>query len=556
MLAAVPRAADAGRAHARARGHACCWSPTRSSCTRSGSCSRAARASASRRFGPVLARGCAGRVWLRETAGDDPRRPARRRAGAAPGVRVGPAGVAARQPLGRPARRAADDLGPGGGRRRRARRRPCRPASRRRSRSRPRVLAGGARGRAMASQVPVAVDASGACGLVALGTLVAGVVRYRSAMAPWERRPAYAQRPPAGARGRSASVTRSHDLTTRTLVMGILNRTPDSFYDHGATFALDDLLRASRAARDRGRRPPRRRRREGRAGPGGRRGRGAGPGRADDRGAARPPRRRRSRSTPGGLRCSTRPAGPAPSSATTSAASPTRIPRGRGRARRVGRRDAHPAAPARPRPRAALRRPLGDVPAFLLDRAARAEAAGLASDQIAIDAGLDLGKTPAMSAVLLRESDVLASSRVHAAALGVEQAVPRRAARPRDRRPPGRVARRRRLRRRARLPHRAGPRRRRERQGLPDDRGDPAGRASRSPGVGVRSAVSVHLVKGDDPILRADALEAVLTETLRRRRPDPRARGLQDPGPRELRGRAPVAPTPASRPSRRCVNAA
>ncbi len=33
---------------------------------------------------------------------------------------------------------------------------------------------------------------------------------------------------------------------------------------------------------------------------------------------------------------------------------------------------------------------------------------GLAVDQIAIDAGLDLGKTPVMSSVLLRESDVLA----------------------------------------------------------------------------------------------------------------------------------------------------
>src|SRR5207248_9213312 len=33
------------------------------------------------------------------------------------------------------------------------------------------------------------------------------------------------------------------DLTTRTLVMGILNRTPDSFYDHGATCELGALLR-------------------------------------------------------------------------------------------------------------------------------------------------------------------------------------------------------------------------------------------------------------------------------------------------------------------------
>ena len=32
------------------------------------------------------------------------------------------------------------------------------------------------------------------------------------------------------------------DLRTRALVMGILNRTPDSFYDKGATYALDTLL--------------------------------------------------------------------------------------------------------------------------------------------------------------------------------------------------------------------------------------------------------------------------------------------------------------------------
>ena len=32
------------------------------------------------------------------------------------------------------------------------------------------------------------------------------------------------------------------DLTSRTLVMGILNRTPDSFFDKGLTFELDSLL--------------------------------------------------------------------------------------------------------------------------------------------------------------------------------------------------------------------------------------------------------------------------------------------------------------------------
>ena len=47
-----------------------------------------------------------------------------------------------------------------------------------------------------------------------------------------------------------------------------------------------------------------------------------------------------------------------------------------------------------------------DVTEFLLERARRAEAAGLVAEQIVLDAGLDLGKTPAQSAVLLRESAV------------------------------------------------------------------------------------------------------------------------------------------------------
>ncbi len=35
---------------------------------------------------------------------------------------------------------------------------------------------------------------------------------------------------------------RTYDITTRALVMGVLNRTPDSFYAPAATFALDALL--------------------------------------------------------------------------------------------------------------------------------------------------------------------------------------------------------------------------------------------------------------------------------------------------------------------------
>jgi dihydropteroate synthase len=37
------------------------------------------------------------------------------------------------------------------------------------------------------------------------------------------------------------------DVTDRAVVMGILNRTPDSFYDKGATYALDDLIRRAEA---------------------------------------------------------------------------------------------------------------------------------------------------------------------------------------------------------------------------------------------------------------------------------------------------------------------
>ncbi len=52
---------------------------------------------------------------------------------------------------------------------------------------------------------------------------------------------------------------------------------------------------------------------------------------------------------------------------------------------------------------------VGDVTAFLLERAGRAEAVGLRAEQIVVDAGLDLGKSPAQSAVLLRESAVHAA---------------------------------------------------------------------------------------------------------------------------------------------------
>jgi len=51
---------------------------------------------------------------------------------------------------------------------------------------------------------------------------------------------------------------------------------------------------------------------------------------------------------------------------------------------------------------------VGAVKEFLLDRAGRARAAGIPAERIIVDAGLDLGKTAAQSLALLRSSAVLA----------------------------------------------------------------------------------------------------------------------------------------------------
>jgi dihydropteroate synthase len=50
---------------------------------------------------------------------------------------------------------------------------------------------------------------------------------------------------------------------------------------------------------------------------------------------------------------------------------------------------------------------VGEVVEFLADRAGQAESCGIARQRIVIDAGLDLGKTPAMSLELLHHSDAL-----------------------------------------------------------------------------------------------------------------------------------------------------
>ncbi|MGQ0743944.1 MAG: dihydropteroate synthase [Acidimicrobiales bacterium] len=52
---------------------------------------------------------------------------------------------------------------------------------------------------------------------------------------------------------------------------------------------------------------------------------------------------------------------------------------------------------------------VADVAGFLVDRAERAQRAGMSPDKIILDAGLDLGKTPAQSLSLLRASPALAA---------------------------------------------------------------------------------------------------------------------------------------------------
>jgi dihydropteroate synthase len=202
---------------------------------------------------------------------------------------------------------------------------------------------------------------------------------------------------------------RVHDLGTRTLVMGILNRTPDSFYDHGATFALDSFLRRADEIVT-----------EGadivdvggvKAGPGDE----VSEGEELDR-VVGPIEALHDRFDVA-ISCDTWRAGVLDAACTAGAVVGNDIS-GFGDPDYLRVAAKHGASVVathiRLKPRVADPEPhyddlLGDVTAFLLDRAAQAQAAGLAPEQISLDAGLDLGKTPAQSAVLLRESGALAS---------------------------------------------------------------------------------------------------------------------------------------------------
>jgi dihydropteroate synthase len=200
-----------------------------------------------------------------------------------------------------------------------------------------------------------------------------------------------------------------HDLTSRTLVMGILNRTPDSFYDHGATFELDSLLQRAALLVEQG---------ADILDVGGVK---AGPGppvdEAEELDRVVAPIAALHERFDIAISCDTWRASVLDEACKAGAVVGNDIS-GFGDPGFLGVAAAHGASvvathirlqPRVPDPEPRYDDLLADVTAVLLERAARAEAAGLGRDQIALDAGLDLGKTPAQSAVLLRESAALAS---------------------------------------------------------------------------------------------------------------------------------------------------
>ena len=203
--------------------------------------------------------------------------------------------------------------------------------------------------------------------------------------------------------------SRQYDLATRSLVMGILNRTPDSFFDRGEFFALDATMRRAEQLVD-----------EGadildvggvKAGP------GPDVGEPEELDRVIP------------AVAAVRARFDVPISVDTWRSEVARAAYAAGA--EIGNDISgfadpdylHVSAKAgatvvathiRLQPRVPDPEPrYGDVVAavceFLADRARRAEAAGVPAERIVVDAGLDLGKTWQQSLELLRRSDALAA---------------------------------------------------------------------------------------------------------------------------------------------------
>jgi len=199
------------------------------------------------------------------------------------------------------------------------------------------------------------------------------------------------------------------DVTRRTLVMGILNRTPDSFFDRGATYELDNLLHKAEQLVEQG---------ADILDVGGVK---AGPGpeveEAEELDRVVGPIEALAQRFDVAISCDTWRASVLDAACAVGAVIGNDIS-GFGDPdylRVAAKHDASVVAthirlkPRVPDPEPHYDDLLGDVTEFLLDRAHQAEAAGLARNQISIDAGLDLGKSELQSAVLLRESDALAA---------------------------------------------------------------------------------------------------------------------------------------------------
>jgi dihydropteroate synthase len=228
-------------------------------------------------------------------------------------------------------------------------------------------------------------------------------------MAAAPEAPTPAEAAPTGSSGHLLDLggTR-YDLTHRALVMGILNRTPDSFYDKGATFQLDQLYaRAEQLVAegadllDIG-------------------GVKAGPGpevtESEELERVVPVVRELVRRFDVPLSVDTWRAAVARASYAEGACMGNDISG-------LGDPDYAPAAAEfgaavvithiRLKPRVADPEPhyddvVTEVGAFLTQRAVTALAAGMPAERIVLDAGLDLGKTAEQSLTLLRASDVLA----------------------------------------------------------------------------------------------------------------------------------------------------
>ncbi len=198
-----------------------------------------------------------------------------------------------------------------------------------------------------------------------------------------------------------------YDITERALVMGILNRTPDSFYDRVATWDFDAFLRAAEALvaegadfLDVG-------------------GVKAGPGpevtEAEELDRVVPAVAALAERFDLPLSVDTFRAAVAAEAYAAGAvvgndisgfADPAYLPAAAAAGASVVATHVR-LAPRVPDPDPTYGDVVAEVSAFLAERAARALAAGIPAERVMVDAGLDLGKSPLQSTTLLRSSDAL-----------------------------------------------------------------------------------------------------------------------------------------------------